>query len=124
MLQADGRWPRCCCDARVGRPRPRGLGLTFVAVELGGDNGGARGWVGGLLGVVSAALLGAAIRWAHHWGLAADLIVIGWALSTMAAVAVSVWSLRTSETARSLAKLGVSLAGVSLLALCLAGLLY
>lgn len=78
----------------------------------------------GLLGVGSAALLGAAVRWAHHWGVVADSLVAAWAFTTIGALTMSVWSLRTSAAGRRLAKLAVSLAGASLLALCLAGLLY
>jgi hypothetical protein len=83
----------------------------------------ARGRAGGTLGVLSAALLYASLRWAHHWGLLAYSIVAAWALVTIAAFAVSVWSLRTSWASRRLAKLGVALTLVSLLALMLAGVL-
>ena len=81
-----------------------------------------RGWVGGTLGVLSAMLLYASFRWAHHWGPRADALVAAWALASLGALTVSIWSLVTSGAARSLARLGVSLALVSLLALTIVAL--
>jgi hypothetical protein len=81
-----------------------------------------RGRLGGCLGVVSLALLAASIQWAHHWNPRADTIVAAWALSTAGALTLSVWSLRRSDAARALAKLGVWLAVVSLAALAVAGI--
>ena len=91
--------------------------------EPGIDHPVTRGRVGAILGVSSAVLLYASLRWAHHWGLVADSIVTAWALVTIAAFTVSVWSLRTSWASRRLAKIGVALTLVSLLALAFAGVL-
>src|SRR5471032_1882624 len=85
---------------------------------------GVRGRVGGGLGLLSAVLLAAAIQWAHHWNARSDAMVAVWALATLGALVVSVWSLRTSQSSRSFAKLGISLAAVSLLALALVGALF
>ena len=73
--------------------------------------------------MLSAALLYASLRWAHHWGPVAYSIVTAWALVTIVAFVVSVWSLRTSWASRRFAKLGVALTLVSLLALASAGVL-
>ena len=77
-----------------------------------------------MLGLASAALLSSAFAWAHHWGPLTDSIVGTWALVSVTALVVSTWSLVTSRASRRLAKLGLALALVSLLALALAGLLF
>jgi hypothetical protein len=82
----------------------------------------ARGRAGGALGLASAVLLYAAFNWAHHWNPKAVSIVAAWSLTTVLALSISVWALRTRRAARRVAKLGVCLAAVSLLALALAGL--
>jgi hypothetical protein len=92
-------------------------------VEPSIDHPVTRGRVGAILGVSSAMLLYASFRWAHHWGPVADSIVVAWALTTIGACVVSVWSLRTSWASRRLAKLGVALTLVSLLALVSVGVL-
>lgn len=84
----------------------------------------ARGRLAACLGLASLALLAASTRWAHHWNPRADAIVAGWGVATAAALCVSIWSLRTSSTARALAKLGLWLAIVSLAALAVAGVAY
>jgi hypothetical protein len=84
----------------------------------------APGWVGAALGLLSALLLYASFRWAHHWGPTADGIVGAWALATTGALVVSIWSLRTSRAARRFAKSGIALAGVSLVALTFAAILF
>ena len=38
-------------------------------------------WLG-LSGIASGVLLVAALIWAHHWGVRADAIVAGWAVTT------------------------------------------
>src|SRR4051794_34102867 len=88
------------------------------------EQSGARGWAGCALGLASAALLGAAFIWAHHWNPVAVSIVSAWALVTVLALGISIWALRTSRAAQRFAKLGLSLAGISLLALALAGLAF
>jgi len=42
-----------------------------------------------VLGIASVTLLAASLRWAHHWGGLADLIVAGWAAATLAALVLS-----------------------------------
>jgi hypothetical protein len=49
-----------------------------------------RALAGAAFGVVSLVLLAAAFIWVHHWGAAADFIVAGWSLATVAAFAVSI----------------------------------
>jgi hypothetical protein len=83
-----------------------------------------RGRLAGCLGLVSLALLAASIQWAHHWNPRADAIVAAWGITTTAALCVSIWTLRTSSTARALAKLGLWLAIVSLGALAIAGIAF
>lgn len=83
-----------------------------------------RGRAGGAFGVVSAALLAAAVVWAHHWNPTTILIVAGWGSATVLAFFVSLWALRTSRAAKGFAKLGVSLAVMSLVVLALAGVLF
>jgi chromate transport protein ChrA len=82
-----------------------------------------RGRAGGILGLVSVALLLAAFRWAHHWGPVADTIVSAWALATIGALFSSVWSLRTSTASRRFAKAGIAFTLVSLVALTAVGVL-
>lgn len=84
----------------------------------------ARGRTSAVLGLTSAGLLLASFRWAHHWGPVSGAIVAAWALATLAALVVSVWSLRTSLASRRLALGGLALTLVSLLALTLVGVLY
>ena len=83
-----------------------------------------RGRTSAALGLMSAGLLLAAFRWAHHWGPVSGAIVGAWALATISAFVVSVWSIRTSRSAQRFAKLGLALTLVSLLALTLVGALY
>jgi hypothetical protein len=72
------------------------------------------------LGVASVALLAAAFRWAHHWGLTADLIVASWALSTLAGLVLSLRA--TDGPGRSAALFGLALTGVSVAALIITGI--
>jgi len=69
-------------------------------------------------------MLAASIVWVHHWGARSDTIVGVWAVSTLGALWVSRWTLRTSDESRALAKLGIALALVSVLALVFAGIAY
>ena len=50
------------------------------------------------LGVLSVALLGASLRWAHHWGLLADTIVAAWVVATLGALVFSVLLLTSNVT--------------------------
>lgn len=96
-----------------------------TAVKLDAGEGSPwRGRTGAVLGLTSAALLLASLRWAHHWGPLSGAIVVAWALVTIAALVVSVWSLRTSRASRRFAIVGLALTPVSLLALTLVGGLY
>jgi hypothetical protein len=72
------------------------------------------------LGVASVVLLAAAFRWAHHWGPVADLIVAGWALSTLAGLVLSLRA--TSGPGRRAALFGLALTGVSVSALIITGI--
>jgi hypothetical protein len=72
-----------------------------------------------VLGIVSVALLAAALRWAHHRGVLADLIVVSWAVATLGALIVSLRS--TDGPGRRAALFGLALAGVSVAALVVAG---
>ena len=83
-----------------------------------------RARIGGALGVLSVALLVASFVWAHHWGVAAVVLVAGWALATIGALLVSVWSLSTTDAGRRFAKMGIASTVVSMLALLLVGTLY
>jgi hypothetical protein len=96
---------------------------TAVKLDVG-EGSPSRGRTGAVLGLTSAALLLASLRWAHHWGPLSGAIVAAWALATIAALVVSVWSLRTSRASRRFAKVGLALTLVSLLALTLVGGLY
>ena len=81
--------------------------------------------IGGISGLLSLALLGASIAWAHHWGAQADLLVSCWAVTTVGALWFSMRSRRASyaefEVTPILAKLGLWLAAVSVAALVVAG---
>jgi hypothetical protein len=79
-----------------------------------------RSLAAGLLGTASALLLIAGFGWAHHWGLLTGAIVGGWA-TTLGALIVAIWALRTTKSAKRLAKLGLTLAVVSLIALAIVG---
>ena len=81
-----------------------------------------RGRAGAAFGLASAVLLYAAFKWAHHWNSESVSIVSAWGLTTVLGLSTSVWALHTRRAARRVAKLGVCLAGVSLLALALAGI--
>jgi hypothetical protein len=82
--------------------------------------------IGGTSGLLSLALLAASIAWVHHWGVRSDLLVACWGGTTVAALWFSAraWrdSLAAFEAPPVLAKLGIGLAAVSLLALALAGI--
>jgi hypothetical protein len=82
------------------------------------------GRLGGGLGLLSLATLAASVVWVHHWNARSDAIVAVWALSTLGALGVSWWSLGESTAARGWARLGASLAVVSLGALAVAGIAY
>jgi hypothetical protein len=94
-----------------------------MGLEPGLEEPVPRGKAGGGLGLISVALLLASFRWAHHWWSLADSIVSAWALATIGALLVSVWSLRSSRASRRFAKIGIALTLVSLIALTAVGVL-
>ena len=75
-----------------------------------------RGRIAAVLGVASALLLAAAVRWAHHWGPLADTIVGAWVGATLAAFVASSFALLCRGGARRLAGLGMALALLSVCA--------
>jgi hypothetical protein len=92
--------------------------MRVARASLGRDR------AGGLLGVCSACLLAASLRWAHHWSDVADTIVAAWACATVGALVLSITALRAASVSRWFARLGLSLGMFSVLALAVAGLLY
>lgn len=79
-------------------------------------------------GVLSVALLGASLRWAHHWGFQTDSLAVSWALATLTALTVS-WRLRRHayralEKAPRLPLVGLTGGFLSLGALVVIALLY
>ncbi|HMI98796.1 MAG TPA: hypothetical protein VK488_03085 [Gaiellaceae bacterium] len=95
-----------------------------MELEPGLEEPVRRGKAGGGLGLISVVLLLAAFQWAHHWGTLADSIVSAWALTTIGALLVSVWSLRTSRASRRFAKIGIALSLVSFIAVSAVGVLF
>lgn len=79
------------------------------------------------LGLLSVALLGASLRWAHHWGPLADTIVAAWVVATVGSLVFSIALLTSNVTwltyaGRRLAKIGLAGGVISVLALGLAGI--
>ncbi len=88
-----------------------------------------RSAVAAVLGVLSVALLGASLVWAHHWGPRADTLVIAWALATLGTLGVSVqvlgsYDLWPTRIAIRLAQIGLAGGIISILALVLSGIAY
>jgi hypothetical protein len=88
-----------------------------------------RSSVAAALGALSVALLGASLRWAHHWGPLADAIVAAWVMATLGALVFSVLLLTSNVTwltyaGRRLAKIGLAGGVISLLALALTGIAF
>jgi hypothetical protein len=69
----------------------------------------ARAASSGALGIASAVFLAASIQRAHHWGPLADLLVVGWAVATLGAIGISLWTLKTTVSGRRLERLGLVL---------------
>jgi hypothetical protein len=88
-----------------------------------------RSRVAAVLGVLSVALLAASFVWAHHWGVRADTLVVGWAVATIGAIAVSIQLMRDdmvwpTRFAVRLARIGLAGGLVSIAALVVAGVVY
>ena len=86
-----------------------------------------RGPVAAVLGILSVALLGASLVWAHHWGQLADSIVAAWAVATIGSLVVSIQFLRDDRLwptrfALRLGKIGLAGGLVSITALVVAGI--
>src|SRR5436305_14656389 len=86
----------------------------------------ATGWsrVAAAFGLLSVALPGASLRWAHHWGPRTDALVVAWALATIGALAVSIPLIGATIIGKRLTKIGLVGGLVSVGALVLAGGLY
>ena len=85
--------------------------------------------VAAVLGLLSVGLLGASFEWAHHWGPLADAIVVGWAVATLGALAVSTQVLRddtlwATRSWQRFAKIGLAGGLFSVAALVLVGVLW
>jgi hypothetical protein len=91
-----------------------------AAVESPPVREGRRGIAAGVAGLASLVLLGACVRWAHHWGLRADVLVAAWASTAVASVALAWRPLRRAEV-RPFTRLAVWCAVLTLLALATAG---
>lgn len=80
----------------------------------------------GLCGVASIVLLAASLKWAHHWGPRADLIVAAWAVTTTVAF-VGGLRLHVAMGEKSMgrfAKFGLAFAGISVGALIVAAVAF
>jgi hypothetical protein len=76
------------------------------------------------LGVASALLLAASLRWAHHWGPLAFIVIAGWAGASAGACATTLVSMSRGHRRLRLVRLGMAMVGVSLAALMLAGIVW
>ena len=98
----------------------------MIDAVAGAPAGPKRSPVAAGLGILSVALLGASLRWAHHWGPLADTIVAAWAVATLGALGVSIHFFRDdlvwpTRSAKRLARIGLAGGIVSVAALVLAG---
>jgi hypothetical protein len=123
-----GPWRPSRIPSKVGAmeqafARDPSIKSATAASEVG-ERRLTRGRIGGALGLAAAALLLASFRWAHHWGPSSVALVASWALATISAFVVSVWSLRTSLASRRFALVGLALALLSVLALPVVAALY
>jgi hypothetical protein len=80
--------------------------------------------VAAALGILSVALLGASLQWAHHWGPLADTIVVGWCIATVGSLVLSLQSLWMTTVGKRLAKIGLAGGIISVCALVLAGVAF
>lgn len=72
----------------------------------------------------AVALLGASLRWAHHWDLQTDTLVVAWAVATVSALVLSSRLLLLPHASRRLARIGLGGSLLSLGALPVLGILY
>jgi hypothetical protein len=75
-------------------------------------------------GVVSVVLLGAAIRFAHHRNPVSLAIVTAWGVSTLVAFGASARAMARATKSRRIAKWGLALCSISLLALVITGIAF
>jgi hypothetical protein len=80
--------------------------------------------VGLWTGLVSVILLGAAIRFAHHWNPISLAIVTPWGVATLVAFGASARAVARATRSRRIARWGLALCSISLLALAVAGLAF
>jgi hypothetical protein len=94
-----------------------------IELEQPAPVAGSRPRTVALLGVASVLLLVASLRWAHHWGLLTDTLVVAWATATLGALIGSVRLMRSDMRGR-LVTFAFVLANISILALIAAGIAY
>jgi hypothetical protein len=75
-------------------------------------------------GLVSVVLLGAAIRFAHHWNPVSLAIVTAWGVATLVALGTSARAVARATKSRHIARWGLALCSISLLALGSAGIAF
>jgi hypothetical protein len=75
-------------------------------------------------GIASVVLLAASVRWAHHFGLVTDLLIMGWATSFLLALATSILSKSRTLASKRSARLGLALSLVSVAVLIVAGVAF
>jgi putative flippase GtrA len=75
-------------------------------------------------GLASVVLLVAAIRFAHHWNPVSLAIVTAWGTATLVAFGSSARAVARSTRSRRLAKWGLALCSISLLALVITGIAF
>ena len=75
-------------------------------------------------GLVSVVVLGAAIRFAHHWNPVSLAIVTAWGASTLVAFGASARAVARATKSRRIAKWGLTLCSISLLALVITGIAF
>jgi hypothetical protein len=75
-------------------------------------------------GLVSVVLLGAAIRFAHHWNPVSLTIVTAWGVATLVAFGASTRAVARATRSRGIAKWGLALCSISLLALVVTGIAF
>jgi Tfp pilus assembly protein PilN len=99
--------------------------VAFEHVERAEDpRAGRLARIGLAAGGASVVLLGLAIAFAHHWNAVTITIVGAWAAATLLALGASIGGLIDATSSRRLARWGLVLASVSILALVVAGIAF